>query len=131
MKRNQPVEWTDDQKACIDALAVFAKGLHHCHKLAPFGRGVKMTWMRGELSTYDGDDLTRLVLTGHAFAVRMSIESNGPGTLKITAFKRRHGDRSTMRFWEFHPDLAALRDRVTKWIAETTADCGPSQPPTE
>lgn len=85
-----------------------------------------MTWMRGELSTFDGDDLTRLVLTGHAFAVRMSIEPNGPGTLKITAFKRRHGDRSTMQFWEFHPDLAALRDRVTKWIAETTAECGQS-----
>ena len=118
MKRNQPVEWTGDQQACIEALAVFAKGRHHCHNLKPFGKGVRMTWMRGEISTYDGDDLTRLVLTGHAYAVRMSIETNGPRTLKITAFKRKRQDVSEMRFWERHPSLSDLRDRIDGWIAE-------------
>ena len=122
MKRNQPVEWTENQEACIEALAVFARGRHHCHNLKPHGNGVRMTWMRGEISTYDGDDLTRLVLTGHAFAVRMSVEPCGPKLLRITAFKRRHPDGSAMKLWERHPSLAELRDLIDRWVAELAED---------
>lgn len=114
-------EWTDKQQSCIDALAVFAKGRHHMRSVRPFGDGVSMLWW-SDLSTHDGCDLTRLVFVAHAFGVRISIEQGAPGTVKIVAFKRSHGDREAMKFWEWHQNLENLRETVNSWISEMKSD---------
>lgn len=121
MSKTKPVEWTEDQQACVDALAVFAKGLHHMRSVRPYGDGVSILWW-SDLSTHDGCDLTRLVLVAHAFGVRVSIEQGAPGTVKIVAFKRRHGDPKTMKFWEWHPSLANLRKTLDVWIEQERID---------
>lgn len=111
------VEWTPAQVMCIDTLAVFASGHHHLPKTRPHGQGVEINW-RGDLSTFDGDDLTRLVLVAHAYAVRISIQSSGPGMVKIVAFQRQHGSEKDLRFYERHPTIGDLAARAFKMDGE-------------
>lgn len=97
-------EYTESQEACIALLEDFAGGRHHLPKIKEFGRGVCVNY-RGDLSTFDSDKLTRLVILAHKRAIRIEIGSSGPGMVKIIAHKRQHGDRATLRFHERHPTL--------------------------
>jgi len=105
------VEFTDNQKYCIEALGHFAKGRHHLPDPKPHGSGVCVNWY-GMLSTFDNDLLTRLVLTAHAFYVRVEIKNSGPRMVKICAWRRDHGDVKELGFDGYHPDLNDLIDRV-------------------
>lgn len=62
-----------------------------------------------DLSTHDGDILTRLVLAAHRHCVRVSVQPSGPGMVKIALHPRfsREGSSYTR-----HPDLAALAERA-------------------
>ena len=103
--------WTEAQQACIEALEEFAFGRHHLPKIHEFGRGVCVNW-RGDLSTFDGDKLTWLVIVAHKRAIRFEIASSGPGMVKIICHRRRHGDRKEMKGWEWHPTLSDLSERI-------------------
>lgn len=62
------------------------------------------------LCTYDGNDLTRLVLAAHEFAYRLSIQPSGPRLLRIESSRR---DPGASTFSEGHDTIeqAALRWR--------------------
>lgn len=107
-------EFTEDQKYCIEALSIWARGEHRLPKIHKFESGVCVN-VHFSLSTYDDDKLTYLVLIGHHMKVRFSIQSSGPGRVKITAFRRDQGERADLKFWQFHPSLDDLVDRIGKF----------------
>lgn len=104
---------TPDQESCIDTLASVFGGRHHLPKVYPFGDGVAINY-RGDLSTYDFNHLTALVLAAHRDAVRIGIESSGPRMVKIIAFQRKHGDKKELKFWEYHPGLSDIQQSAEK-----------------
>lgn len=101
-------DFTTDQHFCIAALAEFAKGKHHLPKVHTWGRGVCVNWFQG-LSTFDYDNLTRLVLVAHKHAVRIEIGSSGPRMVRIIAHRRTH---DTAGINERHPTLEDLAERM-------------------
>lgn len=104
--------WTLEQAACIELLAEFALGKHHLPVVREWGDGVCVNW-HGNLATTDFDGLTRLVLLAHKYAVRIEIGWSGPGMVRIIAHKRMHGERKTLGFSRWHPDLDYLRTSIT------------------
>jgi hypothetical protein len=98
---------TEDQQFCKDMLSEWVGGDHHLPKVHGFEKGICINFC-GDLSTHDGDRLTRLVLLAHRDAVRIEIASSGPRRVKIIAHRRKHGTRETLKFWEFHPTLTDL-----------------------
>lgn len=81
----------------------FYRGSHHIPgcKVHEFGRGWMVKHDRGDISTYDFNDLTRLVLMAHRDCYRASIDTHGPRALKIMIWKRkREGSIS-----ERHPTI--------------------------
>ncbi len=81
--------------------SIFYRGEHHFpSKLTPYGLGWSMSHF-GSLATFDGDDLTRLVLLAHARCIRVQIEQGGPNRLRIAIWKReREGS-----IFERHPTI--------------------------
>lgn len=98
--------WTEDQKYCIEALAQFALGHHHLPEIHEFGTGVCINHC-GDLSTFDFNALTRLVVIAHAFAIRFEIGNGGPNRVKIIAHRRKHDEKA--RIYDRHPDLNHLQ----------------------
>lgn len=84
-------------------------GKHHIpSKITPFGEGWCVNhW--GDLSTFDFDTLTRLVLLAHDYCIRASIEQSGPRMVKIIIWKRegREGSISSR-----HPTIEEV---FLKW----------------
>lgn len=89
-----------------EATAFFAEfygGEHHIpkHQVFEFGRGWMVKHDRGDLATYDYNDLTRLALMAHDKCIRVGVSSLGKGLLVIAIWKRqREGSMS-----ERHPTL--------------------------
>jgi hypothetical protein len=87
-----------------EASAFFAKfyrGEHHFPgKLKPFGEGWAMSHFGG-MATYDGNELTRLVLLAHSECIRVEIDSGGPNRLRIAIWKRQREGRMAER----HPTI--------------------------
>lgn len=100
---------TPDQQICADVLAEVFGGYHHLPRIHENGTGIAVN-VHADLTTHDGNKLTELVLAAHKYAVRIGVESSGPGLVKITAYKRQHGDKRSLKFWEYHPDLKDLSD---------------------
>lgn len=102
---------TEDQKYCVAMLAEWAGGTHHLPKVHSFGDGVCINFLN-DLSTYDFDRLTRLVLLAHRDAVRVEIAGSGPRMVRIIAHRRKHGDRKSMRQYDWHPSLDDLVETI-------------------
>lgn len=89
-----------------EATAFFAElygGEHHIpkHTVHPFGLGWMVKHDRGDLATYDYNDLTKLVFMAHEKCIRVGISPLSKGTLEIAIWKRqREGGMS-----ERHPTL--------------------------
>jgi hypothetical protein len=64
----------------------------------------------GDLSTYDSDYLTRLVLLAHDLCVRVGIEPRGPKCVSLSFTPRTREDG----FARHHP---RIEDVVTEWRA--------------
>lgn len=92
--------------------AEFYRGEHHIHgKVKPFGPGWQVDH-RGPLSTFDFDDLTRLVFLAHDKCVRVELNQSGPGMIKICIWQR---EGRTGSMFERHPTIeAALENWRTK-----------------
>lgn len=101
---------TEDQEYCKEMLADWVLGNHHLPKVHEFGTGVCVNY-RGDLSTYDWDRLTRLVLLAHSYSVRIEIAASGPGMVKVIAH-RRVPKAEGQKMWQGHPTLENLRDRI-------------------
>ncbi len=81
-------------------------------KVHPFGGGICINYS-GDLSTFDFDALTSLVLLAHKYAVRIEIASSGPRLVRIIAHRRAHGNRKEMRVYQYHPGLNDLIGRAS------------------
>lgn len=94
-------------------LIVWAKGAHHLPRsgIHQCSQGVSIN-AYGDLSTFDNDSLTRLVLLAHRESVRVEIASSGPRLVKIMCHKRV-SDRSQDSYSR-HPDLDELIEKATK-----------------
>lgn len=117
---------TEDQKYCKEMLSEWVGGDHHLPKVHEFGTGICINFY-GDLSTYDWNRLTRLVLLAHRDAVRVEISWSGPRMVKIIAHRRsRDGDRIYNR----HPSLADLIKEAQAMIeSDETTPTPPAQSP--
>ncbi len=86
----------ENQKYCIEMLEEWVFGAHHLPKVKEWGRGVCVNY-RGDLSTFDGDRLTRLVILAH----------------------RRKPPREGLRMHEYHPTLSDLTKSIEAQISNT------------
>lgn len=78
-------------------------GEHHIPgDVKAFGRGWKVNAYSGWLSTFDYDNLTRLVFLAHDRCVRAAIVQGGPGRIGIAIWKR-HGRNGDM--YSRHPTI--------------------------
>lgn len=78
----------------------------HCEPV-PWGDGWCVNHT-GELSTFDFNKLTRLVFLAHDRCVRVSIQSSGPGMVRICIWQR---EKRTGSIFESHPAIeTALED---------------------
>lgn len=114
MRQHNFNEFSADQKACHEMLSEWAGGDHHLPTVHQFGDGVCINY-HGDISTYDWNRLTRLVLLAHRDAVRIEIASSGPRLVKIIAHKReapKDGDKQWMR----HPTLSDLIKEIEKMM---------------
>ena len=94
-------ELTEQQ--AIDFFSEFYNGEHHIPGYKPkqegFGWSVKHN--RGDMATYDFNQLTRLVLMAHDKCIRVGIEAIRNGIIKITIWQRvREGS-----MYERHPTI--------------------------
>jgi hypothetical protein len=66
----------------------------------------------GDLSTWDFNRLTVLVLAAHEHCVRVEISSSGPGMVKLLF----HDRNRTGKGWDSHPTIEeALKNYRNKW----------------
>lgn len=87
----------------MEFFAEFYGGAHHIpnYKVFEFGYGWMVKHDRGDLATFDYNDLTRLVLMAHDKCMRVSIMPLNKNTVQIAVWKRqREGSMS-----ERHPTL--------------------------
>lgn len=105
----QPFETRAEQ-----LLSYVFDGMHHVDSLkkvpSPHPRWTCL--QAGELSTYDFDTLTRLVIGAHYFCLRVSVSNGGPRVLKITLHERKGREGS---IYERHPTLG---DAIKQWEGE-------------
>lgn len=83
-------------------------GKHHIPgEVKPFGVGWKVNAYGGSLSTYDFNNLTRLVFLAHDKCVRAEIVQGGPGRVGIAIWQRagREGD-----IYARHPTIESALD---------------------
>jgi hypothetical protein len=69
----------------------FYRGSHHIpgHEVHEHGYGWMVKHDRGDLATFDFNELTRLVLMAHRDCYRASIENHGVRAFKIAIWKRQ------------------------------------------
>lgn len=92
-----------DQWECAEMFARVRGGFHHLSgKFKECGRGIEINEFYGSWATFDGSDLTRLVIRSHDHMIRTSIHPSGPGRLKFTMFKRHSRDGGVS---ERHPTI--------------------------
>lgn len=95
----------DDQFECFKMLCDLFYGAHHVGGIVkPCGKsGIENnTRYTGSFGTYDFNALTRAVIMAHDRCIRFSIESSGPGMLKLR-FHKRHLREGQMH--ERHPTI--------------------------
>ena len=103
--------WMNDENwECAEFLADMHKGWHHLPgKIKRHGAGVEINTFR-TMSTFDFDDLTRLVFLAHDRCIRIEIKPSGPGRVKLCLWKRARKVEG-MSMWEYHPTLeTAVKD---------------------
>ena len=100
---------TEDQEYCRKAFSRWVGGDHHLPKVYEWGLGICIS-VHGDLSTFDWDRLTYLVLIAHRYHIRIEIGSSGPRAVRIIAHRRKSEGTLSVR----HPGLSELRDACDK-----------------
>jgi len=94
------------QERIRNVLATTFRGIHHCGKIKKYDEGtVNEMWETnkyGGMTTYDFDELTRLVIAAHDECVRVEISHSGPGLVKIRLWARDNRDG---KYYEKHPTI--------------------------
>lgn len=99
--------WRDDLARCAWVLVRAYRGAHHVPRVRVGDRWLETNHC-GDLSTADGDLLTRLVVLAHDAAVRVEISSSGPYMVKVMLHPRRRTNRNVTN----HPTLEEAAARV-------------------
>lgn len=82
------------------------RGMHHVNSLLKYDD--RWTCVHyGGVSTYDFDEMTRLVFAAHEYCCRVEISQGGPRGLKIFVSDRNRGGGNTER----HPTIEEALDR--------------------
>lgn len=106
----KPAITTSDQFHCKQLLADWRGGEHHLAPIQPWGDGISMLFS-GDLSTYDFNNLTALVVLAHARAVRVSIQP-AMRSLRIILHKRiswTGAEDATPTIYDRHPNTEMLK----------------------
>ncbi len=82
-------------------LSVAFRGIHHCPRLKKEYRNL-WTVTVSPISTWDFDQLTRLVIAAHHYGVRVEIEPGGPRRIKLVLTPRSSRDGC---FSKRHPTI--------------------------
>lgn len=109
LRANRFTWMKDDQFECYQLLGDLFYGFHHVNTQAVKEHGAGIAYSHyGELSTFDFDHLTRLVMMAHDRSIRASIGPSGPGQIKIILHKRhsRNG-----RMFERHPTWEEITEK--------------------
>lgn len=89
----------------LEILSKVFSGVHNIpwtkKRLVPWGDGWSCNIHRN-LSTYDNDSLTRLVVLCHDACIRLEISPSGPGLLRLSFWQR---DGRDGRLYARHPTL--------------------------
>lgn len=114
----QPFEWRAEQ-----ILSRAFGGMHHVHGLKKEPRCWTVNHY-GDLSTFDYNALTLLVLGAHHYCCRLSIKNSGPGMVKLILWPRSTRNRSE---WDkAHPTIeeaiARYNERPTNQTVRQMAD---------
>lgn len=115
----QRANMTPDQVECYELLCDLVGGDHHITgKVYGFGRGIRASVFSGQLSTFDFDMLTRLVLHAHDRCIRAELIASGPGRVGIALHKRhtREGTMSTR-----HPTIEQAIETHRRFYAAQKA----------
>ena len=118
MKAIDTYTLTADQKYCADMLAEWVDGYHHLPTVHECGQGIEINF-HGDLSTFDYDRLTRLVLLAHRDFIRIELTNSGPGMVKIMAHRRKPKQEGDS-MWAYHPSLDDLIAKAEKMKLQTT-----------
>lgn len=94
----------------VQLLSRVFRGMHHVNGLKKVSPRHWTCLTLADLSTFDFDTLTRLVLAAHQYCIRVSITQGGPRRLKIELHER--GKRDGDSAWERHPDI---REALARW----------------
>ncbi len=85
--------WCDDLARCAWVLVRAYRGAHHVPRVRVGQRHLEINHLEinhcGDLSTADGDLLTRLVVLAHDAAVRVEVTASGPYRVKVMLHARR------------------------------------------
>jgi hypothetical protein len=87
-------DWmTDDQWLLSLFLCRLFSGFHHVpSEVKSCGRGLMLNFRPNSMSTFDFDDLTKLVVMAHNWGVRAEIGGSGPAMIKLMLWKRHVRD---------------------------------------
>ena len=99
----------DAEYARCEAVMASVHGLHNWRYYLTAAGVLRREWCvelryRGDLATFDADELTRLVKAAHREYVRVSVSARCKGILTIYLHPRKAEGSS----WERHPGMEAL-----------------------
>jgi len=103
----------DFQRVCVEILVrSFRSGVYNLpvywKTVVWSDKSVRFTLARVELSTFDFDRLTRLVLAAHEYRVRIAVTARAHGYLAITMSKREASGPMFVR----HPPI---EEAISDW----------------
>lgn len=105
---------TDEEYERCERVLASVHKMHNWRHVATKAGIVRHDWMvevrmRGELATFDGDEMTRLVLAAHREYVRVSVSGLCRGHLQLYL----HPRQPTGSGFERHPGLERLAPKLT------------------
>lgn len=101
------------KQEATDMFSLLFNGEHHIPSdIKEFGPGFYVSY-RGDMATFDFNQLTKMVVLAHDKCYRFSIAPNGPMALKIIIHKREGREGSMTKI---HPELEehvkTIRERL-------------------
>jgi hypothetical protein len=115
---NKPIARREDcserQAICWDLIERWC-GTHNVQRIQPCSSEELQFCMHTDISTYDCDGLTRLVLLAHAMRVRVELTGAGPNYLRVVLSAREPEGTFLRR----HPGLTDLAQMAESEYTQT------------